>query len=165
MSPTNSPVRLEDSPTAASAHTGDFNQRFEPLFPCAGALGCMVCFAPLPFLPVYLCMNVGLQGLPATTLWGLLAAIWPAPFHNLPPRWIRQPHCCESLWPSCLSPPLLPVWMNISSLSPWLLDFCTVPLFVSSCCFLSLNCCCPSFGCVRRRSVSTYASIVAGSPV
>ena len=27
-----------------------------------------------------------------------------------------------------------------------------------------LNCCCPSFGCVRERSVSTYASILAGSP-
>ena len=36
-------------------------------FPCAGALGCVVCFAPPPFLPVYLCANVGLQGLPATT--------------------------------------------------------------------------------------------------
>ena len=30
--------------------------------------------------------------------------------------------------------------------------------------FLFLNCCCPSFGCVRRHSVSTYASILAGTP-
>ena len=42
------------------------------------------------FLPVYLRENVGLQGLPATILWGLLAAAWPALFHNLPPRWICQ---------------------------------------------------------------------------
>ena len=34
-----------------------FSQRFEALFPCAGALGCAVCFAP--FLLVYLCANVG----------------------------------------------------------------------------------------------------------
>ena len=64
----------------------------------------MVSFIPLPFFPVYLCANVGLQGLPATTLWGLLAVAWPAPFHNLPPRWVHQPPpCCES------SPPSLPV--------------------------------------------------------
>ena len=25
-------------------------------------------------------------------------------------------------------------------------------------------CCCPSFGCARKHSVSTYASILAGSP-
>ena len=69
-----------------------FNQRFEALFPCAGALGCLVCFAPSysswfiyarmwgrgvlpvtlpapfsatlsPALLVYLCANVGPQGL------------------------------------------------------------------------------------------------------
>ena len=57
---------------------GVFNQWFEALFPRAGALGCKVCFAPLLFLLVYLCANVGLQVLPPTTLWGLLAAAWPA---------------------------------------------------------------------------------------
>ena len=51
VSPTNSPVRLGVSPAAASIPTGVFNQRFEALFPCAGALGCVVCFSPLPFLP------------------------------------------------------------------------------------------------------------------
>ena len=66
---------------------GVFNQRFEALFPRAGALGCAVCFGPLffrfirarmwgrrvlpallstslsPALSVYLCANVGPQGL------------------------------------------------------------------------------------------------------
>ena len=102
----NSPVRLEVSPIAAFTPTGVFNQRFEALFPCAGARGCMVFFAPPPFLLVYLCGNVGLQDLPATTLWGLLAAAWPAPFHNPPP-------CCES------SLPRLPV-----SAPPTCLDEC-----------------------------------------
>ena len=65
--------------------------------------------------------------------------------------------------PGCPSLPLLPVWMNVSSLSPWLLDFHRVQFSVSSSCFLFLNCCCPSFGCARRRSVSTYTFILAGS--
>ena len=40
--------------------------------------------------------------------------------------------CClatSPLHPSCPSPPLLPVWMNVSSLSPWLSDFHTVRFF------------------------------------
>ena len=67
------------------------------------------------------------------------------------------------LCPACPSPPLLPVWINVSSLSPWLLDFHTVRFSVSSRCLLFLNCCCP-FGCAKRHSVSTYASILARSP-
>ena len=68
VSPTSSPVRLGVSPAAASTHMGVFNQRFEALFPQAGALGCVVCFAPLPFLLVYLCSNVGPGGLLAVAL-------------------------------------------------------------------------------------------------
>ena len=74
-------------------------------------------------------------------------------------------HCptASPLYPSCPFLPLLPVWMNVSSLSPWLSDFRAVRFSVSSGCFLFLNCCC-TFGCVRRRSVSTYTSILARSP-
>ena len=46
VSPTTSPVRLGVSPAAAPTPMGVFNQRFEALFPRAGALGCAVCFAP-----------------------------------------------------------------------------------------------------------------------
>ena len=67
------------------------------------------------------------------------------------------------LCPSCRSLPLLLVWMNVSSLSPWLSDFHTVRFSVSSGCFLFLNCC--PFDCVRRQSVSTYASILARSSI
>ena len=149
------PVRLGVSPAAASTPTGVFSQRFEALFPHAGALVCAVCFAHPLFLPVYLCGNVGLRG--------LLAAAWPAPSHNLPPPWVRCRLVLSPLRPYCLSLPLLLVWMNVSSLSPWFSDFHTVWFSVSSCCFLFLNCCCPSFGCARPRSVSTYISILAGS--
>ena len=45
VSPTTSPVRLGVSPAAAPTPRGAFNQRFEALFPGAGALGCAVCFA------------------------------------------------------------------------------------------------------------------------
>ena len=54
VSPMTSPVRLGVSPAASSTLMGVFNQRFEALFPHAGALGCMVCFASPLFLPVYL---------------------------------------------------------------------------------------------------------------
>ena len=93
VSPTTSPVRLGVSPAAAPTPRGVFNQRFEALFRRrAGALGYVVCFAPCssswficarvwgrgvppaalpapfsaslsPALSVYLCVNVGPQGL------------------------------------------------------------------------------------------------------
>ena len=46
VSPTTSPVRLGVSPAAAPTPMGVFNQRFEALFPRAGALAYAVCFAP-----------------------------------------------------------------------------------------------------------------------
>ena len=150
-------MRLGVSPAAASTPTGVFSQRFEALFPCAGTLGCRVCFAPPPFLPVYLCVNVRLQGLPAATL--------PAP--STVRHLTGSASCClaaNPLRPGCPCPLLLAVWMNVS-LSPWLSDFHTVQFSVSSGYFLLLNCCYPSFGCARRRNVSTYTSILAGSRV
>ena len=128
--------------------TGVFSQWFEALFPHAGTLGFEVCHLvhQLLLLPC-----------------GPTAAL-PTQLHNLPPRCVHQPPPChESSPPGCPCPPLLPVWVNVS-LSPWLLDFHTVRFSVGSACFLFLNCCCPSFGCARRHSVSTYASILAGSP-
>ena len=105
VSPTTSSVRLGVSPAAAPTPTGIFNQRFEALFPHAGALGCVVCFPPPPFLSVYLCANVG--------PWGLLAAALPAPFPT-------SLHLAVSpLCPGCPSLPLLPVWMNVYFLFPW----------------------------------------------
>ena len=146
-SPTNSPVRLGVSPAATPTPIDVFNKWFEALFPCAGTLGCEVC------CPVH-------QLLPCPP-----AAALPSPFHNPPPAGSTS-HCLASspLCPSCPSPSLLLIWMNVSSLSPWLLDFHTVQFSVSSGCFLFLNCCCPSFGCARRHSVSTYASFLTGNP-
>ena len=86
VSPLNSPMRLGVSPAAASTPTVVFNQRFEALFPGAGALGYMVCFASLLFLLFYLRDNVGPQGLLEVTL--------PSPF---------VPQSATSLGPRVLS--------------------------------------------------------------
>ena len=128
VSPMNSPVRLGVSPAAAPPPTGSFRPRFEALFPRSGALGCTVCFALPPFLPVYLQANVGPQGLPAAACSAL--------FHNPPPHWVHQPTPChESSPPGCSSLPLLPIWVSVSPLSPWLSHFHTVQFSVSSGCF------------------------------
>ena len=135
-------MRLGVSPAAALTPTGVFNQRFEALFPRAGALGCMVCH-PVQQLPP--CQP---------------PAALPTLLHNLPPCWVCQPPPCqESSPPSCPSPPLLLVWVSVSSLSPWLLDFHTVRFSLSSGCFLFFNCCCPSFGYAMRHSVPPYITI------
>ena len=50
--------------------------------------------------------------------------------------------CCHAtcpLHPGCPCLPLLPVWMNVSSLSSWLLNFHTIWFSGSSGCFLFLN--------------------------
>ena len=139
-------MRLGVSPDSALTPTGVFNHWFEALFPHAGALGCAVFHLVHQLLPLQ----------PAAAL--------PTPLHNLPPHWVCQPLTHnKSSPPDCLSLSLLPVWMNGSSLSPWLWDFHTVQFSISSGCFLFLNCCCPSFGCARRHSMSTYASILARS--
>ena len=111
----NFPVRLGVSPAATSTPTGVFIQWFEALFPHAGTLGCTVCHLVHQLLPCR----------PAAAL--------PTLLHNLPPYWVLQPlPCWESSLPGCPSPPLLPVWMNVSSLSPWLSDFHTLQFSVSS---------------------------------
>ena len=114
---------------------GVFTQRFEALFPRAGALGCVVCLAPPLFLPVYLRANVG--------PWGLLAVALPAPsLHNPPPRWVCQPSPCHGS-----SPPRLLVSAPPTGLDECLFfislvsDFLAIRFSVSS-------------GCARRHSVS-----------
>ena len=97
-----SPVRLGVPPAAAPTPKGIFNQRFEALFPRAGALGCAVCLAPchLSGLSVHECRATGSAS-------GQTA-------HPVRPT-LRQS------WshPGCPSPPLPPVWMNVYFLFPW----------------------------------------------
>ena len=96
-----------------------------------GMWGCRVLLTtlPAPFsatlslaLSVYLCTNVGSQG--------LLVVRLPAPFvpHSSS---LGPTTATRVLSPHCLSLPLLPVWMYVTFLSPWcrtslLLDFLSV---------------------------------------
>ena len=119
-------------------------------------------------------------GATGSTLWGLLAEAWPAPFHNLPPCWVRHLRLAASpLHPGCPSLPLLPVWMNVSFLSflvvgfPYSSIFCQFWLFFvfklslsffwlceeAQCVYLHLHlgrkplgclCCCSSSSCRCR---------------
>ena len=106
---------------------------FESLVSCTETLGFVVCLSLYLFFSASPCANVG----PPT----------PSPCHT-------------SSAPSCLSPPHLPLWMNVS-LIPWLSDFHSVWFSGSSGCFcFSINCY-PSFHCVRKWSISTYPCILA----
>ena len=81
----------------------------------------------------------------------------PAPVLKLPPCHVSTP-------PQLPSPPILVVWMNVPSLTPWLSDFQTVRFSVSSC-FLFLNLLLSFFLVVRGGSVSTYTSILLEVPL
>ena len=149
VSPRTSPVRLGVSPAAAPTPMGVFNPRFEVLFPRAGALGCVVCFTPhhlswlingqmwghrgvlpttlpapfsatlSPALSVYLCANLGPQGLLVVRL----PALFVPRSASLSRQSSSRPGNVSPLSPSCLSPPLLLVWMNVYCLSPWFRTF------------------------------------------
>ena len=125
----NSPVRRGVSPAATTTPTGVCTQKIEALFPRARVLGCAIYLVLMFFLPVYLHANMGPPSLQFAALPGPSAATLPTS------------HCpaASPLHPGCPSPPLLLVWMNVSSLSPWFLDFHTVRFSVSSGCFLFLN--------------------------
>ena len=112
---------LGDCPFILSIFT---TRGFEALLPGTGTLGCPVCLAPQLFLEVYLHMNVGPPGPPATS-----------PARSAPPATALL---CILFTPPPISAPLL-VWMNVSSLTPWLLDFHTVQFSGPSGCFLFLN--------------------------
>ena len=90
-------------------------------FLCTGTLGCVVCLAPS-------CSSLFIH-----------IPVWN---HQLPPRPPSPPATCVAvhpLHPGYPSLPLLPVSTNVSSLTPWLLDFHTVQFSSSSGCFLFLN--------------------------
>ena len=93
--------------------------------------------------------------------------MWDNPVHNLLPCPSGPPAvtCLQVSLSGCSrSWLLLLLWVSVSPLTPWLSNFPTVRFSVSSGCFCFKLCCCPTFGCARRYSVSTYASNLARSP-
>ena len=113
---------------------------FEAFFSHAGTLGWAVCFTLQLFLLAYPHTNVGLPAVTSPTR----SSCCHLAKHPLHPG-----------YPSLA----LPGWMNVSGLTPWLLDFHIVWFSGSSGCFCFKICCCLSFGCARKQSVSTYTSI------
>ena len=134
------PVGLSDE---LSCETGSFSHHhnthifftargFESLVSRAKVPGFKICLTHQLFLPAYLCANVGPPMGSSTFPPGLLATTLPHPLH-----------------PSCLSPLLLPVWMNVS-LTSWSLDFHAndfLAVLVFLCFYMG---CYPSFVCVRK---------------
>ena len=84
------------------------------------------------------CWYPGLHGLSCSRLFLLVY-----PHANVGPPATALPCVLSTLaahlCPSYLSPPLIPVWINVSSLTPWLLGCHTVWFSGSSGCFLSSN--------------------------
>ena len=89
---------------------GVFNQRFEALFPQAGALGYAVCLAPRSLSGLSVC-ECGAAGSAS----GQTACAVRPTLHQ---SWSHHGHA-SPLRPGCPSPPLLPVWMYVSFLSTW----------------------------------------------
>ena len=139
VSPGASPWRLGVSPAAAPTPMGVFNQRFEALFPRAGTLGCMVCFAPRR-CPVYLWANVVPRGATHHSACPVLCYSDSGPLSlsvcecraagsasgqtacpvrpTLRQSQSRHGHA-SPVCPGCPSPHLQPVWMNVYFLSTW----------------------------------------------
>ena len=147
VSPMNSPVRLGVSPTTATP-PGFYSQRFWGfIFPHWNPGLCGLSHSPVvpPGLSTWKC---------GTTQSASCQLAHP----------VLQPYFAECpLCPGCLFPPILPVLMNVSSLTPWLLDFHTVWFSGSSYYFLFWNLLLSFFWLYGEESVSTYASILARS--
>ena len=74
--------------------------------------------------------------LPCCSSWFICTWMWDCPVCKPSSHLVCQPlPSHKSSPPRCPSPSLLPVWMNVSSLTPWLSDFYTVQFSGSSCCF------------------------------
>ena len=153
VSPTNCPMRLSGS----SSHHCNPHRYFQwealrLYFPalepwvaarvCVCVCVCVLCLVSQLFLLVYLHANVGPPSLPAS------ASLGPPASAALP--WV--------LFTRCPSPLLLPVWMNISFLTPWLSDFHTVRFSGCSGYFFNFKFVAVLLLVLRGGSLSTYAS-------
>ena len=92
------------------------------------------------YLPTLEPWAVWSVSLPNCSSWFICTQMWDRSVYNSLPRWVHQPPPWGKFSPpGCPSPLLLLVWINVSSLIPWLSGFHTVQFSVSSGCFLFLN--------------------------
>ena len=129
----------------------------------AGSLSC--CCNPHRFLQPEV-LRLYFAALECWIAWSVSLSICPSQF-ILMRMWDHplRSFCLamNPLCPGCLSPPLLPVCMNVFSLTPWLLDFHTIQFYGSSGYFLFLNLLLSFFWLFEEAKLITYASILAKS--
>ena len=147
--------------------TGVFNQRFEALFPRAGALGCAVCFAPR-CLSFYLCANVWPQGATHRSACPVLRHSESGPLSvylcvNVGPQGLLVVRLLAPLVPHSASLGPAIATRVLSTLVP----VSAPPTSLDECLFFISLVSDPlavrfsvSSGCARRCSVSTYAAIL-----
>ena len=123
VSPMNSPVRLGVSPAPTSIPTGVSSQKLWVFISAHWNPG-LHGLSGSPVVPPSLSAHK--YGTAHSASWLLT--------QSASRRLAASPLC-----PRCPSPSLLPVWMNVSSLTPWLSDFHIIRFSVSSGCFLFLN--------------------------
>ena len=157
VSPTTSPVKLGVSPAAAPTPRGAFNQRFEALFPGAGALGCAVCFAPRRAR--FICVRMWGPGVLPTALPAPLSATL-SPALSVYLRKCGAAGSASARTACAICPTLRQSQSRHSNVSPLHpgLDECLFCIsLVSDPLAVGFS---VSSGCLRRRSVSTYAAIL-----
>ena len=101
------------------------------IFPSTGTLSCVV----WPGAGISCPQDVSLIFIHHTWMWDCVFGELLLLSHS---HWLAVDTLCP-LHPSSPFPPFLPVWMNIASLNPWLLDFNTVQFSCSSGCFSFWN--------------------------
>ena len=119
-------------------------------FPGTGTLSCAVC----PGTWIVCSQGISHNFYPPHGNMGQLVPLSPPLLTTL---------CLCTSWDVFTTSPLLPIWMNVASLHPWLLDFMQLDFLM----VLGVVCfevSCHSFcGCTRQRSMLTYCSFLTGS--
>ena len=113
------------------------------------------CEASVSLFPILAFCVAQSISLPSCSSQFICTQMWDRPVCKSPP-------CHESSLTGCQSLPLLPVWMNVSSLTPHLLDFHTVWFSVISGCFLFLNLL--SFFWLCKEAQLVYLHLHLGPP-
>ena len=156
VSPRNSPVKLGISPMAASTPTSVFNQRLWGFISPQWNPGLHSLCNPHVVPPGLSARKCGTARSTSCCL------IWSARWR---PPWASSRLLAMSpLHPGYSFLLLPPVWMNVSSLTPWLLDYHTVRFSVSSGCFLFFNLLSFFWLCEEAKCICLYLHLGRKSP-
>ena len=131
----------ELGPSGTDSQVGGLCTFYDPVGPSNGLsceAGIFSCYCPPPhrcfqseavrlYFPTLGPWVERTVSLPGCSSWFICTQMWDHPACKPLPCLVHQSlPCQESSPPCCPTPPLLPVWMSVSSLTPWLSDFHTV---------------------------------------